>query len=167
MADAFIMTRELAAPRDLVWRAHTEREHLLRWWGPKGCRLVAADIDARPGGLFHYGMETPDGAVMWGKWVFRDIRAPDLLDLVVAFSDEQRGETRHPLAPTWPIFMHSVTRLEEQDGRTKLHIELTPEGANEQERATFAVSHDSLRMGFGGTYDQLAAYLAELQSGAG
>ncbi len=30
------ITRLLAAPRDLVFRAWTDSGHLARWWGPKG-----------------------------------------------------------------------------------------------------------------------------------
>lgn len=31
-----VITRMFDAPRELVWRAWTEPERLMRWWGPKG-----------------------------------------------------------------------------------------------------------------------------------
>lgn len=33
-----VITRVFNAPRKLVWRAWTELEHFMRWWGPKGFR---------------------------------------------------------------------------------------------------------------------------------
>ena len=31
-----IGTREIEAPRDLVWSVWTDPEHLAKWWGPEG-----------------------------------------------------------------------------------------------------------------------------------
>ena len=33
---AFVISRVFDAPRDLVWKAHSELEGLKQWWGPKG-----------------------------------------------------------------------------------------------------------------------------------
>ena len=30
-----VVTRILDAPIELVWKAWTELEHVMRWWGPK------------------------------------------------------------------------------------------------------------------------------------
>src|SRR3990170_3527282 len=35
-----VMTRELDAPRDLVFEAHTSCEHMSRWWGPRKYEIV-------------------------------------------------------------------------------------------------------------------------------
>lgn len=64
----FVIEREFNAPRDLVWKVFTERDHLMRWWGPKGFKMIVGKLDLKPGGLFLYGMEAPDGSEMWGKW---------------------------------------------------------------------------------------------------
>ncbi|MGZ8648567.1 MAG: SRPBCC domain-containing protein, partial [Solirubrobacteraceae bacterium] len=48
------ITRVFDAPRELVWKAWTEPEHLARWWGPQG-RSTPVDsitLDVRPGGTF-------------------------------------------------------------------------------------------------------------------
>jgi uncharacterized protein YndB with AHSA1/START domain len=49
----FVITRTFDAPRDLVWRAFTEAEHLKHWWGPKGFKMLSCKLDLRPGGIFH------------------------------------------------------------------------------------------------------------------
>jgi len=33
---AIVTTREIAAPRDLVFEAWTDPRHLAQWWGPNG-----------------------------------------------------------------------------------------------------------------------------------
>ena len=70
-----VLTRVFDAPRDLVWKAFTEVDRLKQWWGPKGFRMLTCRLDLRPGGIFLYGMQSPDGHEMWGKWTFREIVA--------------------------------------------------------------------------------------------
>ena len=61
----FSFTRVFDAPRDLVWKAFTESERLMQWWGPKGFTMLVAKLDLRPGGVFHYSMRSPDGRAMY------------------------------------------------------------------------------------------------------
>ena len=157
----FIFTRVFDAPREAVWRAWTEAEQLQRWFGPKGCTVPACSLDLRPGGLFHYCMQTPDGHVMWGKWIFRDILPPERLAAIMSFSDAQGGVTRHPLSPTWPLETLSTMTLKEHAGQTELTLRWSPHAATESERLTFDLSHESMKQGWTGTLDQLAAYLAK------
>jgi uncharacterized protein YndB with AHSA1/START domain len=49
----FSIARIFDAPRDLVWKAFTERERLMQWWGSKGFTMLDAKLDLRPGDL-HY-----------------------------------------------------------------------------------------------------------------
>ncbi len=58
----FSITRVFDAPRDLVWKAFTERERLMQWWGPKGFTMLDAKLDLRSGGVFLYGVRSPCGA---------------------------------------------------------------------------------------------------------
>lgn len=161
----FTISRTFDAPRDLVWRAWTDPEHLLRWFGPPGCRISIAKMDLRPGGVFHYGMHVPDGSTMWGKWTFVEIDAPRRLVVIVSFSDEDGGITTHPMSPTWPRETLSRTTFEERDGRTTITLRWSAYRASDEEQATFDAGHDSMRGGWGGTMDQLEAYLAQAQRG--
>lgn len=116
-ANAFTISRSINAPRDLVWKAYTQREHLLKWFGPKGFQMLDANMDLQPGGIFHYGMKAPDGTVMWGKWIFREINAPQKLTIINAFSNKEGGITRHPFAPLWPLETLATTTFAERDGK--------------------------------------------------
>jgi uncharacterized protein YndB with AHSA1/START domain len=160
----FVTSRVFDAPRELVWQAWTDVDHLKRWFGPKGFTMPVAFLDFRPGGIFHYGMKSPAGAMMWGKWIFKEIVAPEKLVVVVSFSDEKRGVTRHPMSPVWPLETLSTTTFSETDGQTTVQLAWAPYHATEAEIKLFGDSHASMTQGWGGTMDQLAAYLAGLTS---
>ena len=157
----FVITRIFDAPRDLVWKAFTDPQHMKQWWGPKGFTVIASKMDLRPGGTYHYGMKAPDGSAMWGKFVYREVVAPERMVFINSFSDEAGGITRHPMAPTWPLEMLSTFTFEEAPGgKTKLTIRWSPHNATDEERKTFDAGHASMTQGWGGTMEQLAAYLA-------
>lgn len=160
--DEFVISRVFDAPRELVFDAWTKKEHLDKWFGPKGCQIVGGNLDLREGGTYHYGMRMPDGNVMWGKWTFREVRRPEKLVLISTFSDEQGGITVHPGSPNWPRQTLSTTLFESQGPRTLLTIKWQPYQATEIERRTFAENHASMNGGWSGTFEQLASYLAEM-----
>ena len=156
----FVITRTFDAPREMVWKAWTEQERLAKWWGPKGFTFLSGTLDLRPGGLFHYGMRSPDGKEMWGKFVYREIVPQERLVFVVSFSDKNGGTSRHPMSATWPLEVLNTLTLTEQAGKTTLTIRGVPVNATEGERKTFAGAHESMQKGFAGTLDQLAEFLA-------
>jgi uncharacterized protein YndB with AHSA1/START domain len=159
----FVISRVFNAPRALVWQCFTDEKHMA-WWGPKGVDVVVSKIDLRPGGMHHYAMKPPAGQLMWGRQVYREIVAPERLVFVNSFSDENAGLTRHPMAPTWPIELLTVVTFEEQPGgKTKLTVRWSPINPNAEEQKTFDAGHDSMRGGWGGTFDKLAAYLANMR----
>lgn len=159
----FVLSRVFNAPRDLVWKAWTDAEHLKKWFGPKGTTLPTAKMDFRVGGTYHYCLRMPNGGDTWGKWTFRDIKAPERIVLISCFSDANGGATRHPIAPTWPLETLSTTTLSESGGKTTLTLNWEPYNASEEERKTFDGAHDSMNQGWGGTMEQLDTYLRELQ----
>lgn len=156
----FVITRVLDAPRERVWQAFTESERLMHWWGPKGFATNHAEVDLRPGGLFRYGLRSPDGQDMWGRFVYREIVPPERLVSIVSFTDEKGEVIRHPWSATWPLEVLSTVAFVEQAGKTTLTVRWAPHAATEAERQTFDEGHDSMRQGWGGTLDQLEAYLA-------
>ena len=73
----FVLTRTVNAPRDLVWRAFTERECLAQWLSPTGMSVLPEGrLELRPGGLYHYGLRAANGFELWAKWTFREVTAP-------------------------------------------------------------------------------------------
>jgi uncharacterized protein YndB with AHSA1/START domain len=162
-ADAFIISRTFDAPRDLLWKAWTESDRMAKWFGPKGVTNIHSKNDLRPEGVYHYGMRTPDGNDIWGKWVYREIVEPRKLVFVTSFSDPKGGVTRHPMAPEWPLEMLSTITFDEKDGQTTVTVMWAPINASAAERKTFNTSHASMNGGWTGTFDTLESYVAEVQ----
>jgi uncharacterized protein YndB with AHSA1/START domain len=53
--------RTFDAPRDLVWKAHTDPDLVEQWWGPNGHRTRVEEMDLRPGGTWRYVSVDEDG----------------------------------------------------------------------------------------------------------
>jgi uncharacterized protein YndB with AHSA1/START domain len=153
---AFTTSRVLNTPRELVFDAWTQPDHLLKW------SVAQCTNEPRPGGMLHYAMRTPDGSLMWGKWIYREINRPERLEVIQSFSDETGGTTRHPLSDQWPLEMLSVATFDESDGKTTLTVRWTPHHAAEAERTTFAAAHGQMEQGWAGMFDQFAAYVESL-----
>ncbi len=71
--------RSFAAPRDLVWRAWTDPQHLAKWWGPDGFTNPHCTVDLRVGGVMDIVMRAPDGKEFPMRGIFQEIVAPEKL----------------------------------------------------------------------------------------
>jgi uncharacterized protein YndB with AHSA1/START domain len=58
----FTITRVYDAPRELLWKAWTDPDHVARWFGPRGITTPRSTItmDVRPGGSFELTMVSDD-----------------------------------------------------------------------------------------------------------
>ena len=155
----FLISREFDAPRARVWQAWTEVERLREWMSPKGMTVIAAKLDLRAGGSYHYGMRMADGREMWGKWLIREVKRPERLVFVNTFSDPQGGLTRHPFAPDWPAQMLSTITFAEKGKGTLVTVQWQPIEASAAELKTFDTGRASMNQGWTGTFEQLTDYL--------
>lgn len=164
----FEISRVFNAPRELVFRCFTDPQHMQHWWGPKGVKVLHSKMDLRVGGTYHYGMQTPDGSVMWGKFVYREVTPPERVVFINSFSDENGGITRHPLMAEWPREMRSEVLFDDLgDGRTRFTVRWSPHNATPAEQEVFGTNHASMKGGWTGTLDSLEAYLKDMQQGKG
>ncbi|MCM0678965.1 SRPBCC family protein [Micromonospora phytophila] len=69
------LTRAFDAPRELVYAAHTQAEHLKRWWG-RGNPLDV-EIDFREGGRYRFVEHAKDGNDYAFRGEFREIVVPE------------------------------------------------------------------------------------------
>lgn len=74
-----VLTRVYDAPRELVYRAWTDPEHIPRWFGPKGFTCTTHAIDIRVGGMWRFDMDGPDGKRWPNRMTFLQMKAPELL----------------------------------------------------------------------------------------
>lgn len=159
----FIITRQLKAPRQLVWDVYTQAEHLPHWFSPTGVTMTHCAMDFRLGGSFHYCQTMDNATTIWGLWQFREIREPNLLVLMQHFSDPQGGIARNPWNASWPINTWSTTTFAEHDGGTLLTIQWEPYEASVEEQATFLAGHTSMQPGWSSVLNRLDEYLSLLQ----
>lgn len=104
------VTREVDAPRDLVFRAHTDPDLLVRWLGPRRLRMRIDRFEARDGGRYRYIHSEPDGTEYGFRGVFHGDPSPD--QTVQTFEFEG-----------WPGNVSLDTlRLEGRGGRTVIHV---------------------------------------------
>jgi uncharacterized protein YndB with AHSA1/START domain len=156
----FSISRVLNAPRDLVFKVHTDADHLQKWMSPEGFKTIHVSMDFRVGGTYHCGLEGPNGMRMWGKQVFREIVPNERLTYIQSFSDMDGGNTRHPMSPTWPLEMLATTTFEDIDGvSTKVTITWQPWNSDEAGLSTFDAARGGMEQGFSGTFAKLEAYL--------
>lgn len=157
--DEFVISRVFNAPRDLVYRAWADPNELQKWFGPKGASNFYSKGDVKPGGTYHYGMNVPAMGEVWGRWVFREIVPPERLVWVNSFSDKDGGIARHPMAPTWPAELLTTVTFDDEGGKTRVTVRWLPINASEEERNTFVAAKESMKGGWGGTFDRLDDYL--------
>ncbi|MDT3425364.1 uncharacterized protein YndB with AHSA1/START domain [Paenibacillus forsythiae] len=155
-----VLERVFDAPRELVFKAFSEAEHLKHWWGPRGWTLPVCSIDFRPGGVWHYCMKCVDekqgdfyGMESWGKAVYREIAAPERIVYTDYFSDAE-GNVAEGM-PSSDITMEFI----EQDGKTKV----ISRGRFESAEALKTVMDMGMEQGITETWDRLEEYLATVR----
>ena len=74
----FIISRVVDAPRELVWRAFIEPEHLAAFWGGPGITVPVESVamDVRPGGVFELTMVAPDGTELPNRGEYVEVDEP-------------------------------------------------------------------------------------------
>jgi uncharacterized protein YndB with AHSA1/START domain len=159
----FILTHTFDAPRHLVWKAMNEAEHLKHWFGPTG-QLSYASVDLRPGGVFLYGIATPNGGTMRAKRTFTEIVPEEKFVTIASYCDEAQNVTRHPMSPTWPLEMLIATTLTEKDGKTHMVLDWSAHNATPEEQATFDASHEMLNQGWTRAFSNLDAHLMTMKA---
>lgn len=155
----FGMKLVLDAPRDLVWKAWSTREAMARWWGPKGFKIDVTRFEFRPGGMFLYSMNLPNGDVWWGRFIYREIVAPEKIVFLNGFSDAEGGLARAPFNPVWPLETMSTVTLTEQGNKTLLVSEGGPLTDKPDEIKAFDDNRQSMKGGYTGTMEQLVDWL--------
>ena len=141
-----VLTRLLAAPRDLVWQAFTDPKHIPHWFGPNGFRTTIYEIDVRPGGVWRYMMHGPDGTDYPNKVIYTEVVRPERL--VYDHGDD---------GPEWKPFHVTVTFAEEAGG-TRLTLRMLFDSVAEHDAT---VKFGAVELG-NQTLDRLTEYLGKM-----
>ena len=122
--ERMVMTRVFDAPRELVWKAWTDPEYVMQWWGPKGFTSPRCEMDFRVGGKFLCCMKAPDGQEFWNGGEYHEIVPHEKIVSSMYFSDSKgnKVEPEHYGIEHEAIEdAHDVTLFEDLgNGQTKL-----------------------------------------------
>ena len=140
-----VMTRVFAAPRELVFEAHSKCEHLEKWWGPRKYTLAVCEMDFRSGGAYRYVHRGPDGEEHGFRGEFREIVAPER----IVWTFEYEGMPGHASVET--------LTLVERDGKTTLTATSVFDSVEDRD----GMLQSGMETGAAETWDRLAEYLAK------
>jgi uncharacterized protein YndB with AHSA1/START domain len=99
-----VTTRTFQAPRQLVYKAWTDPNHLKVWWGPNGFTNTFNIFDLKAGGKWSFVMHGPDKGNYVNECTFVAVNPPELLvwdrqskpifQVEVVFEELSKNETR-------------------------------------------------------------------------
>ena len=104
------ITREFAAPRQLVYKAYTTPELIKRWWSGDRGEVTSAEVDLRVGGRWRYVMTANGGFEVAFHGEYREIVPNERLVTTEVYEGAPEGEA---------VVTHTFA---EKDGRTTLTI---------------------------------------------
>ena len=156
------IVRDFKAPKKLVFEAFSSAEAFAEWWGPAGMQMTMHHFDFRDGGKAHYKLEA-GGQTMWGLFRYGKIAAPDLIEFVSSFSDEEGNICKAPFPMDFPMEISNQMTLAENNGITTLTLQGQPINATPEQEATYHAMITNMQGGFAGTFKQLDAYLTKIQ----
>lgn len=99
------LTRFIDAPRELVFAAWSQPEHLLLWYAPPGCTTPYYEVDFRVGGAYRYCISNPTYGECHCVGTYREIVDGERIAYSLALCDAA-GIRREPaelgMDPEWP-----------------------------------------------------------------
>ena len=147
-----VISRVFDAPRTLVFKAWTDPELVIQWWGPKGYTGLACEMDLRPGGTFWFEMRGPDGNVCPCRGTIRELVEPERMVFV--------GDPGHMHACGGGLPPEGIVTVTfaERNGKTVLTIH-TRLPSRAQREATIAAG---FQPGWETCLDRLATHLPKV-----
>jgi uncharacterized protein YndB with AHSA1/START domain len=138
-----VVTRVLDAPRELVWQAWTQPEHVQQWLlGPGGWTMPICEIDLRAGGEWHFGWQGSDGSGMDIRGTYEEVTPPERL------------VSRSSWGGDWPETTETLVLAEEGGKTTVTQTIVYP-----SKEARDAALETGMTDGMSASFDRLADYL--------
>lgn len=124
-----VFVRVFDVPVDELWKAWSESEYVMQWWGPIGFSCPLAKMDFREGGSSLICMRaSPEygGQDTYNTWNYTRIAPQQEIEYILSFSDAQ-GNRTDPTALGLPAEMpqdvrHRISFKPLGDGKTELTV---------------------------------------------
>lgn len=141
-----VLTRDLNAPRHILWECWTKPEHLVHWFVPKPHKVVDCRLDPRPGGVFNTTFDV-GGARMENTGVYLEVVPQERLVFTDTYSTGWK--------PAPEPFMTAIISFEDLGGGRTRYTALV-----RHRTAEAAKTHRNMGFfdGWGTAADQMEAY---------
>ncbi len=149
-----VITSELDAPRDLVFRAHVDPELLVRWLGPRRLTMTVEHNEARDGGRWRFVHRDAEGNEFGFHGVFHGDPSPERT--VRTF--EYEGAPGH-------VSLEALT-IEERGGRSFLRTVSVYESVEDRDAMVESGMETGVREGLERLEELLARLKGERQGRA-
>ena len=106
-----VVSRVYDAPRELVWEALANPQHVVNWWGPVGFTTTTEKMDLRPGGQWIHVMHGPDGANYPNHSTFTEVVKPERIVYVHRGRREGGPGVHFVMTWTFEALSEKQTRL--------------------------------------------------------
>ncbi len=124
-----VFTRTFNAPVERLWKAWTEPEYVMQWWGPNHFTAPSAEMDVREGGTSLVCMRASKefgGQDFYSTWTYERIVPMERIDYIHNLADSA-GNKIDPasvgMPPEFPVDqLHVVTFRPLDGGRTELTV---------------------------------------------
>jgi uncharacterized protein YndB with AHSA1/START domain len=150
------VTRVFDAPVAQVWRAWTEPEPVMRWWGPQGFTAPIAEMNVREGETSRVCMRSPDGHDFHNTWTYQRVIPLQRLEFLMGFA-RASGEPADPaelgLPPDIPSRVRHVVTFKPV-GETRTELTVTEFGYSLEQ------TRDMSKLGLEQCLDKMATSLA-------
>jgi len=140
-----VVSKVIDAPRELVFEAWTEQEHMEKWWLPKGAKTDKMSV--KPGGIWRYSQPGPRGLMF--PYIIKFVEIDKPKRLVLDFRPDLENA---------PDARTNVT-FEDEDGKTKVTLHLVFASVAEYKNA---MKYGAI-VGAMQSLENVADYLAKLR----
>ncbi len=114
-----VLERIVDVPKELVWAAWTQPEHIKKWFTPAPWKTVDCEIDLRPGGIFRTVMRSPEGKDSLNLGCYLEIVPNEKLVWTSALGPGYRPILREVTGDCEELYFTGIITLEAQGTRTK------------------------------------------------
>lgn len=152
-----LLERVVDVPVELVWRAWTEPELLVKWFVPRPWTLTSCTVDLRPGGAFGTVMRSPEGEEYPGMGCYLEVVPNRKLVWTSAMDPGYRPKLNSVGSVDFPFT--GIITLEPVEGGTKYSALAIHADAEAKEKHEAMGFHD----GWGTVLDQLVELMKGLE----
>jgi len=133
------ITQIFNSPLSDVWKAWTEPESVMKWWGPENFTAPVVKIDFKEGGSYLNCMRSPEGEDFWSTGVYKEIVPLKRIVSTDSFADSNGNvvaASYYGMSGDWPLELNVIVTFEEDNGKTKLTFEQKGVPENKVEELT-------------------------------